>query len=128
MLTVPFSFKEEDAEFSPGLGCRSQKALQVAGGNAGLLSEWEPSSQREGVKDGALVVPLTWEKAWGPWTADSTAGTQASLGHGPLSSRSLQHLGDPRPGSGWAEAQSVRGWRGPEEVALQMNLEGWKRF
>lgn len=35
MLTVPFSFEEEDAELSLGLvGWRSQQALQVAGGNA----------------------------------------------------------------------------------------------
>lgn len=77
MLTVPFSSEEEGAEFGLGLGCRSQQALQVAGGNAGLVLG-EVSTQRQGVEDGALGVLLTGEKAWGPWPAVSTVWDEAS--------------------------------------------------
>lgn len=70
------------------------------------------------------MMSLTWEEAWGPWPAVSTTGTQVCLGQAP----------DPTvieiqsQGPGWVEAQLVRVWRGPEEVSLQINLEGWKRF
>lgn len=62
MLSVPFSSEEEDAVFSLGLGCRSQQALRVAGGNVGLVLG-EVSTKREGVNDGALGVPLPWEES-----------------------------------------------------------------
>lgn len=82
ILSVPFSSEEEDAEFTLGLGCRGQQALQVAGGNAGLVLG-EVSTKRERVNGGALGVPFPWEKAWGPWPAVSVAGARPWLGQGP---------------------------------------------
>lgn len=65
MLSAPFSSKEEDAEFSLGLRCRSQQALQVADENAGLVLG-EVSTKREGIYDGALGVTLTGRKRGDP--------------------------------------------------------------
>lgn len=81
-----------------------------------------------GVIDGALGVPLTWERAWGPWPAVSMAGVQACLGQGPCLQGATAFQGVQSQDSGWAEAPSLRGWRGLEEVALQMNPEGWQRM
>lgn len=48
----------------------------MAGGNAGLALG-EVSTQREGVEDGVLGVPLTGERAWGPWPAVSIVWDKA---------------------------------------------------
>ena len=55
--------------------------------------------------------------------AASTAGAQACVGPGSCPQGIHSVLGDQSRGSGWAESLG-----GPEEAALQVNLEGWKNL
>lgn len=85
----------------------------------------EASTQREGVKDGALRVPLTWEDTGDLGLRSALQGHRRVWDKAPESTAIWEIQSQ---GSGWAGAQLVRVWRGPEEVTLQINFEGWNVF